>query len=130
MRVPTYIIYPYLTPGHICNIRMDHTSILKFIGQKLGPGGTYSDLVNQREVGSVCDVLDQPHPRQAISIDSLLSYLAKETDAAGFTPETSPQTTCQHGYHQALKDLRHQSSDKPPQKWLNELCQNFSRPNK
>jgi hypothetical protein len=85
---------------------LDHISILKFIGQRFGQAGSYSDLVDQRPVGSVLDVLNQPIPRPAVAIPSLAPYLEKQPGAAGFIPGTTPDTPIQHGFQMALDDIR------------------------
>jgi hypothetical protein len=85
---------------------LDHTSILKFIGQKFGQAGGYSDLVDQRPVGSVLDVLNEPTRRPAVAIPSLVPYLEKQPDATGFIPGTTPDTSLQHGFQLALDDIR------------------------
>jgi len=70
IRVPAVIVSPFVSTGSVCNANFDHTSILKFLGEKFGMGGGYSPEVDKRAlVGSVADVLDlaasrsdQPQP--------------------------------------------------------------------
>jgi Phosphoesterase family len=58
IRVPALIVSPLVKPGGLFKGLLDHTSILKFIGQKFGDDGHYSSEVNNRpKVGSVLDVL-------------------------------------------------------------------------
>jgi hypothetical protein len=96
---------------------LDHTSILKFIGQKFGKNGRYSDLVNDRAVGSVLDVLNAPaSQRPAPGIPSLNPYLQKEPATAGFVPGTAPETPIQQGFQDALDTIR-THPDKPPGKF-------------
>ncbi|MGD0075785.1 MAG: hypothetical protein ABSD31_15800 [Candidatus Binataceae bacterium] len=47
---------------------LDHISILKFIAQKFDAHASYSPYVDQRNVGSVTDVLDRHAPIEAIPI--------------------------------------------------------------
>lgn len=107
VRVPAFVISPFAKPGAVFNGLLDHTSILKFIGQKFGPGGSYSDVVDRRPVGSVVDVLDASNTGSAAPvIESLDAYLAKQAGLAGFTPGTSPDSTIQHAFQDALDRIR------------------------
>lgn len=61
IRVPALIVSPLVKPGTVFNGLLDHTSILKFIGQRFGDDGYYSSEVNNRSlIGSVGDVLNDP----------------------------------------------------------------------
>ena len=64
IRVPAVIVSPFASAGSVCNANFDHTSILRFLGQKFGMGGGYSPEVDKRAlVGSVSDILDLAAPR-------------------------------------------------------------------
>ncbi len=64
LRVPTVIVSPFVSSGSVCNSKFDHTSILRFLGEKFGAGGGYSPEVDNRSiVGSVADILDLSTPR-------------------------------------------------------------------
>lgn len=39
LRVPAFVISPFVKPGSVFNKTLDHTSVLKFIGQKFGTSG-------------------------------------------------------------------------------------------
>jgi hypothetical protein len=80
--------------------------VLNFIGQKFDPGGSYSDLVDQRAVGSVLDVLNNPEPQPAPAIPSLVPYLQKQPAAVGFVPGTVPSAPIPQGFKIALDDIR------------------------
>ncbi len=59
IRVPAVIVSPFVSAGSVSNANFDHTSILRFLGQKFGMGGGYSPEVDRRAlVGSVADILD------------------------------------------------------------------------
>lgn len=61
VRVPALIVSPLIKARSLYKGLLDHTSILKFIGQKLGDGGYYSNELNKRPlVGSVLDILRDP----------------------------------------------------------------------
>ena len=64
IRVPAAVVSPFVSAGSVCNANFDHTSILRFLGQKFGAGGGYSPEVDNRPiVGSVADILDRTAPR-------------------------------------------------------------------
>ncbi|MGA7871541.1 MAG: alkaline phosphatase family protein [Candidatus Binatus sp.] len=64
VRVPAVIVSPFVSAGSVCNANFDHTSILKFLGQKFGMGGGYSPEVDRHAlVGSVADILDSAAPQ-------------------------------------------------------------------
>ena len=106
VRVPGFVISPFVAPKTVFSQTLDHTSVLKFIGQKFGPGGSYSDLVDQRAVGSVLDVLNNPNPQPAPAIPSLVPYLQKQPGLAGFVPGTVPSAPIPQGFQIALDDIR------------------------
>jgi phospholipase C len=59
VRVPAIVVSPFVQPGTVHKGLMDHTSILKFLGEKFAPDGHYSEWVDPlREIESVSDVLD------------------------------------------------------------------------
>jgi phospholipase C len=107
VRVPAFVISPFVKPKTVFNGRLDHTSILRFIGQKFGRDGSYSELVDKRAVGSVLDVLDLAnHERTAPTIPSLEPYLEKQPPNAGFVPGTPPGTPLQNAFQNALDGIR------------------------
>jgi phospholipase C len=108
VRVPGFVLSPFVKPQTVFNGVLDHTSILKFIAQKFGNGQPYSDVVDQRQVGSVLDVLNLDAPRTDIpSAPPLIEYLSKQPSEAGYTPGTPPPTTpISQGFKQALDTIR------------------------
>jgi len=106
VRVPGFVISPFVKPKTVFNPVLDHTSILKFIGQKFGKNGSYSELVDTRKVGSVLDVLNQPIPQPAPGIPSLVPYLAKQPAPGGFTPGTVPDSAIPKNFQRALDEIR------------------------
>jgi phospholipase C len=61
IRVPALIVSPLVKRRGVFKGLLDHTSILRFIGQKFGDNGYYSSEVNNRPlVGIVLDVLKDP----------------------------------------------------------------------
>jgi|PersoiStandDraft_1058852.scaffolds.fasta_scaffold04176_2 phospholipase C len=112
VRVPAFVVSPFVTPQTVFTGVLDHTSILKFLGHKFG-NGRYSDVVDQRPVGSVADVLNATIPRPAPVIPSLDPYLQREQDTAGFLPGTTPTTPLQRGFQAALDTIREHPTPAP-----------------
>jgi len=56
VRVPAIVLSPFVRPGDLCESLFDHTSVLKFLGEKFG-GGRYTDIVDNRPVESLSAVL-------------------------------------------------------------------------
>jgi phospholipase C len=106
VRVPGFVISPFVQPKTVFNKILDHTSILKFIGQKFGPGGSYSDLVDRRAVGSVLDILNESNPQPAPAIPSLVPYLEKQPLSGGFTPGTTPVEAIPKNFQNSLDTIR------------------------
>jgi len=67
VRVPGLVISPLVSPGRVYSDLLDHTSILRLIGEKFG-GGNYSDGVDRRDprIKSVGEVFDLDSPRRDI----------------------------------------------------------------
>jgi phospholipase C len=58
LRVPSMIVSPFMSAGSVFIRPLDHTSILKFLGEKFN-GGSYSAEVDGRDgVGSLSEVFD------------------------------------------------------------------------
>jgi phospholipase C len=57
VRVPGIVVSPFVQPGSVFHNLFDHTSVLKFLGEKYG-GGKYSKFVDPRAVESISAVLD------------------------------------------------------------------------
>ena len=55
VRVPAFVISPFVKPGTVYSGDLDHTSILKFVAQVFGDG-SYNPEVDQRSVGNVSNV--------------------------------------------------------------------------
>jgi phospholipase C len=62
VRVPAVVISP-LVSARACSETFDHTSILKFIGEKFGMGGGYLPMVDMRPTASMSAALDLDAPR-------------------------------------------------------------------
>jgi phospholipase C len=116
VRVPALVISPLVNPARVCSEPLDHTSILKFIGQKFG-GGAYGPGVDDRPmVKSVLDVLDLNVPRQAIPPPPDPS-LIRQSDpyVRGFKTQTDNVRIFQDVTHNMTQDYRHALATKFPE---------------
>ncbi len=124
VRVPAFIISPFVKPKTVFNRILDHTSILKFIGRKFGDGEGYSELVDKRPVGNVSDILNEPNLRSAVAVPSLTQYLEKQTPSVGYIPGTAPNTPNKNAFKKAL-DAIEDHPDRPNGKF-DHLLASFS----
>ncbi|MHB1285625.1 MAG: alkaline phosphatase family protein [Leptospirales bacterium] len=70
VRVPALLISPFVEPGTVYSGALDHTSILKLLGQKFGNGGGYSSEVDLRKAGDLTHALTRTTPRTDIQAPS------------------------------------------------------------
>lgn len=109
VRVPAFVISPFVKSGSIYHGVLDHTSILKLIGTVFDEKGSYSEVVDKRPVGNVFDLLGQDNDvANAPVIGSLDDYRSKAAPNAGFTPGRAPKSTLQHAFQSALDRIREQ----------------------
>ena len=107
VRVPALVVSPFVKKGSVCSEVMDHTSILKFIGETFGPGGRYSPAVDARPVKSVSAALDNPAGgRKSPVVPTLVPYLALEPKPAGRLPGKKPDSDIQEGFQHGLDEIR------------------------
>lgn len=94
VRVPGLVISPFVEPGSVCRDRLDHTSMLKFLGAKFG-GGSYTPIVDARPVGDLTSALTLSKPRS----DSTLPSPAVKS---GFVPEQEPSDPIPQAFKTAV----------------------------
>jgi phospholipase C len=110
VRVPSFLVSPFVKPGSVFNGVLDHTSILKFLGERFGQKGRYSSDVDQRKVASVLDALDlNRESDDPPAAPELNDYVARGHKAVGFTPGTRPYNEIARSFQTAL-DLMHAHS--------------------
>lgn len=113
VRTPAYVISPFVKPGSVSHTILDHTSVIKFIGEKFGENGSYSNLVDARPVGSVSVVLNFDNPiADPPSAPALDAYLAKRPPAPAGATVPTPNTQLQAGFQKAVANLREQGADR------------------
>jgi phospholipase C len=106
-RIPAYLISPFVKPGSVYHGTLDHTSVLKLIGEKFGNNGSYSPLVDARQVGSISEVLDFDNPiSDAPAAPPLDAYLALRAPAPTVATVPTPDTNLKKGFQQAISNLK------------------------
>lgn len=111
VRTPGCVISPFVQQGYVSKALLDHTSVLKLLGEKFG-NGSYSDLVDSRPVQSLSTVLNFDNPiTDPLSAPSLQQYLAaRPPKPAGATIPTL-NTNLQKGFQAAITNLRQAGAD-------------------
>jgi len=111
VRVPAFVISPFVEPGSVFKDDLDHTSILQLLGEKFG-GGYYSDEVEARKAAglkSVSMVLTLAEARAEVPPPPELS--------PGFTPQRGVYDTMSAAFAAAWSDMQQQYPDKTPEKF-------------
>ena len=111
-RIPAYVISPFVKPGSVYHGILDHTSVLKLIGEKFGANGSYSPLVDARPVNSISDILNFDNPMaDAPAAPALNAYLANRPPAPAKATVPPPGTHLQKGFQQAVNSLKQEGAD-------------------
>lgn len=109
VRVPAFVISPLVRPGSVYHEVLDHTSILKLIGQVFDEKGNYSEVVDRRPVGNLLGLLEQGDGvADPPIIGALDDYRSMAAPNAGFTRGRAAQSTLQHAFQSALDRVRQQ----------------------
>jgi len=107
VRVPAYVISPFVRPGVAHNL-FDHTSVLKFIGEKFGPNGLYSPVVDARPVESVSAALDFSNPigmpPPGPSMNDYINAVPRPNPALAEIPP--PDTALRKGFRDAINEMK------------------------
>jgi len=104
-RVPGLVISPFTSAARIFSRSLDHTSILKLLGQKFGGNSYSSEVDNRSGVGSVTDALDLAIARQVIPPppdDSVIPAAAPYV--RGFKSQTEDVRMFQEVVHKVIQD--------------------------
>lgn len=112
VRIPNYVISPFVQAGSVHHTLLDHTSVLKLIGEKFGTNGSYSTLVDARPVESLSSVLNFDVPMaDPPSPPALNDYLAKRGPAPVGATVPTQNTKLQIGFQKAVSNLKQQGAD-------------------
>jgi hypothetical protein len=104
--VPAYVVSPFVQVRTVSHAQLDHTSVLKFLGQKFG-GGSYSVEVDNRAVRSIADVLNLNSPRTDMpAAPPLQGYLAARPKGAPVVSAPPPKTPLQQAFRDATRRMK------------------------
>lgn len=101
VRVPAFVVSPFVEAGQVFNRNLDHTSILQLLGEKFGEG-KYSDLVDARKAGGIGSV------SSVLSLQSARPGVAPSPPAVteGFTPQSTPFDAMSNAFGKAWEALK------------------------
>ena len=106
VRTPAFVISPFVAPGTVSHNLLDHTSVLKLLGEKFG-NGSYSPIVDARPVGSLSHVLDFSNPiTQPPAPPPLDAYLQLRAVAPVGVTRPPIHTALQEGFSAVITDMK------------------------
>ena len=106
VRTPAFVISPFVSPGAVSHNLLDHTSVLKLLGEMFG-SGSYSPEVDARPVGSVSHVLDFTNPiLQAPAPPALDDYLKLRPPAPKGVTIPPGNTPMQIGFRNVITNMK------------------------
>jgi phospholipase C len=112
VRTPAYVISPFVKPGAIHDL-FDHTSALKFIGERFGPGGLYSPAVDARPVESVSAALDfsnpVTNPPSGPSMDAYIHAVPPPDPLLARVPPVD--TSLRQAFRDGIDEMKRQGAD-------------------
>ncbi|CAE6730989.1 alkaline phosphatase family protein [Paraburkholderia aspalathi] len=91
LRVPAFLVSPYVAPGGVFSGDLDHTSILQLLADKFNAGGTYSAPVSARtQLSKLSSALSETRtpgsaPKLNVPIASKLLAAAPVAPPTGFS---------------------------------------------
>jgi phospholipase C len=70
VRVPAFLVSPFVDPGAVVHTPLDHTALLAFLGERFDPGATYSPVVDARQgsLSRLANALTRTEPRTDIPV--------------------------------------------------------------
>ncbi len=111
VRTPAYIVSPFVARGGVSHNLLDHTSLLKLLGEKYG-GGSYSSDVDARAVGSLSHVLDFTNPQYDTPAPPPVNeYLAKRPPAPQVVVRPPRDTALQQGFADVVENMKQHGAD-------------------
>jgi phospholipase C len=111
VRVPAYVISPFVQPGAVSHTLLDNTSILKLFAEKFDPQSSYSAAVDGRQVGSISEALQFDAPNFGFpAAPALDDYLAGHLVPPPPVTVPTPNTALQQAFQDALARMRQQGA--------------------
>ncbi len=132
IRVPAYLVSPLVNAGRVFHGALDHTSLLRFIGQKFGFDGLYSDVVTQRASGSIAlqsiaDALNVVGTNPVVRTDCPPSPNYEFPRISNVPPAERPITANSQAFDHALLEVRREQAKDGACKFP-ELAEFFTSP--
>jgi phospholipase C len=125
VRVPAYIISPFVSPGATTHLVFDHTSVLKLLGEKFDRNRSYSPAVDARPVKSVSEALSFDNPNvDPPAAPALNDYLAARQPSAPVTAPPSA-TALQQAFRDSVDEMQRQGAG-PDHKKFGPLLQQLN----
>jgi phospholipase C len=110
VRVPGFVVSPFVHPGRPCNSLLDHTSVLKFLGQRFATDGLYGGPVDSRPVASVLDALDLDARAPCVPAPQLNDYVGRGQAAGRTSPQVPVYNEIARSFQTALDALHAHSA--------------------
>lgn len=115
--MPAVVVSPFVSAGKPCSFELNHTSILRFLGERFGDGGGYSPEVDNREmIHSLAEVLDCEQPRQVVPAAPAASVIPTDPPyVRGFKAQTENVRAFQDAAHEMISKYPHELASKFPE---------------
>ena len=114
-RTPAYILSPFVKPGRCVRDIFDHTSVLKFIGEKFA-NSSYSPEVDARPVSSLSAALtfDSPISTPPPAPDTS-DYLSRQPKSNPYTVRIPPpDNDLQKAFRVGITEMKRQGGSNHP----------------
>jgi phospholipase C len=113
IRVPAYLVSPLIRAGQVFHGVLDHTSVLRFIGQKFATNGSYSAAVTTRATSgtplmSIGDALNAVGTNPVIRTDC--PVITRAFPNINLPPADRPQTPQSQAFAHALLQIRREQA--------------------
>jgi len=106
VRVPACVISPFVKAGGICRDLLDHTSVLKLLGEMFG-NGHYSPEVDGRPVGNLSHMLEFSAPQlDPPAPPALNEYLQERPAKPPGVTRPAKDTALQQGFADAVEAMK------------------------
>ncbi len=92
VRVPAFLVSPFVEPGAVVHTPLDHTAMLAFLGERFDPGATYSPAVDARQgsLSRLATALTRTEPRTDIPVPPAMPAAVVPTALRAAFPLTRP----------------------------------------
>ena len=123
------MISPFVKPGIAVNNLFDHTSVLKFLGEKFDANGSYSPVVDARPVESVSAALDFNNPIVVPpAAPAMNAYLNPRPPAPIAATVPAPDTELKEAFRQGTEEMKRKGAGPAHPKFGTLLKQIPNRP--